>query len=64
MSKNVFDLEVKVKQINEVGSELEAYTATCYSSTCYSSTCYSSTCYSSTCYTGQQMCGYTYTTSC
>jgi len=64
MAKNVFDLQVQIKEVNAGSNELDAFTSTCFTSTCFTSTCFTSTCFTSSCFTGQQMCGYTYTTSC
>ncbi|QUI21680.1 elgicin/penisin family lantibiotic [Vallitalea pronyensis] len=63
MAKNPFDLEVQVNKVNGTAS-FGLYTSDCYTSSCYTSSCYTSTCYTSDCYTGQNMCGYTHTSSC
>ncbi|WP_128896104.1 elgicin/penisin family lantibiotic [Longirhabdus pacifica] len=65
MAKNPFDLQLKVDKVNGAPTnKIAAYTSTCYTSTCYTSRCYTSNCYTSKCYTGQNMCGYTHSSSC
>lgn len=63
MAKNPFDLEVQVDKVNGAAT-FGLYTSSCYTSNCYTSNCYTSNCYTSDCYTGQNMCGYTHTSSC